>query len=121
MNFFGRQGTTNRAVFYKPGISVQYAIPLSRSLAVIPAAEMGYSIVGLSNKEFGYKENITGWNPGATLRLIWTREANPDFYIFGRFDYIYLHENPSFTLIESYRKIYLTSFGVGVRLKSGKS
>lgn len=118
MSFLNREGTTNRATAYKPGINLHYYINLSDQLALIPVASVGYAILDISNKEFSYRETQAGWNPGAEVRMLWKREKKLDFYVFGRFDYVHLGRDEDFTLLEDYRDVYLSSFGLGLRLKS---
>ena len=119
MSFLNRKNTSARTTIFKPGIQLNYIIHLSENIAVIPQGNLGYAILNISNKEYSYKEIQSGWNPGGELRVLWKRDHLLDFYIFGRFDYIYLDEDQSFTMLEYYRNVYLTSFGIGMRIKSG--
>lgn len=118
-SFLSRKGTSNRSAIYKPGLNLHYYIHLSRNVAVIPQAGINYAILNISNKEYNYRENQSGWNPDAQIRVLWKREKKLDYYAFGRFDYIYLDKDDKFTKLEFYRQVYLTSFGIGLRIKSG--
>lgn len=118
MSFLNRKGTAGRSVFYKPGLNLHYHIHLSRAVAVIPQVGINYAVLNVSNKEFSYRENQKGWNPDAQVRVLWKRDKKLDYYVFGRFDYIYLDRDEEFTRLEYYRQVYLTSFGIGLRIKS---
>ena len=119
MSLISRQGTTNRAVCYKPGINLQYYLHLSERIAVVPLAGIGYSFVSVSHQEFDYRETRPGWNPSAALRILWKREKKLDYYVFGNLDYILLNEDEDFTQLRYYREIWISSFGIGLRIKSG--
>jgi hypothetical protein len=119
IGFLNRKGTTNRTVIYKPGLNLHYYIHFSDRLALVPVATISYAFLNNSDKEFSYRELQTGWSPGAEVRMIWKRDRKMDFYLFGRFDYIYLDEDADFTQLEYYRQVWLTAFGLGLRLKYG--
>ncbi len=121
MGILGRKGTSGRTAIYKPGLNLHYYIHLSGKLAIVPLASISYSLLNISNKEYNYRELQTGWSPGAELRMYWKRDRKIDFYVFGRFDYIYLDEDKDFTQLEYYRQVWLTAFGLGLRLKSEKN
>lgn len=78
---------------------------------------VGYSFLNISNGEFNYTEIQKGFNTGAELKFIWYSQASVDYYIFGRYDFIYLDEDLSFTQLEYYRKVHLSSFGIGIKIK----
>lgn len=119
--FLNRSNTTSRALIYRPQLNLHYYFHLSRNVAIIPVVSLGYSFLDLSNKEFDYKELQSGLNTAAELRVLWKRERKLDFFLFGRFEYIYLDQDESFTMVEYYRNIYLTSIGMGIRIKSGEN
>lgn len=77
----------------------------------------GYSFVNISNGDYDYAETQNGFNTGAELKFIWYTQGKVDYYLFGRYDFIYLNEDISFTLLEYYRKVQLTSFGFGIKIK----
>lgn len=118
VGFLRRKNTSARTSIFKPALVVNYMIHVSDKLAIIPQAKLGYAILNISNSEYSYKEMQSGWNPGAELRVRWKRPRRLDFYLFGRFDYISLAKDESFTKLEYYRQVYLTSFGFGVHIKS---
>lgn len=120
MGFLHRQNTSSRTTVFKPAFVLNYLFHVSKHLVIIPQAKIGYGFLRLSNGEYNYKETQSGWNPGAELRVQWKRESTLDFYLFGRMDYIYLNKDDSFTKLDHYRHIYLTSFGLGVFIKSAK-
>lgn len=119
LSFLNRSGTSSRAVSYKPVFNIHYYFNFSERIALVPVVNIGYSFLSLSNKEYEYKETQSGLISGGTLRLHWKTKQLLDYYIFGRFDYIYLNKDETFTKLEYYRSVYLTSFGIGVRIKSG--
>jgi hypothetical protein len=120
MGLLGRKGTSSRTAIYKPGLNLHYYVHLSEKLALVPLASISYAFLNISNKEYKYRELQRGWSPGAELRMLWKREKKMDFYVFGRFDYIYLDEDKDFTQLEYYRQVWLSAFGLGLRLKSAR-
>lgn len=82
---------------------------------------VGYSFINLSNGEYNYAETQNGFNTGAELKFIWYSQAKVDYFIFGRYDFIYLDEDLNFTHLEYYRKVHLSSFGIGIKIKPQKS
>lgn len=118
LGILSRSGTTNRLAVYRPGVNLHYRIPLSGRLAIVPQASIGYAFLGISNGEFSYRETRSGWNPGAELRILWTRQSPLDFYLFGRFDAVFLDEDPDFTRLEYYRRVLMTAVGIGINIKS---
>lgn len=121
LHYIKRTNTSARTVFYNPKANLHYIIRLSGRVGLIPKASLGYSFVRLSNKELNYSEMQSGINTSADLRLQWFTEKPIDFYAFGRFDYTYLNKDTDFTVLDYYRNIYLTSFGIGIRIKPGKN
>jgi len=119
--FLNRQNTTSRTAIYKPRLNLHYYIHVSEKVAVIPVMNLGYSFLNLSNREYDYKEIQSGLNSGGELKVLWKRNQTLDYYIFGRFDFIFLDKDESFTRLKHYRNVYLTSFGLGVRIKSIKN
>jgi hypothetical protein len=97
---------------------LSYDINLGSWFTINPVIFVGYSFLNLSNEEYDYSENQNGLNCGGDLRLVWRTEKRVDFYIFGRYDYIYLTEDINFTQLEYYRRVHLTSFGIGLKIKS---
>lgn len=120
IGFLNRKNTSSRSQVYKPGFILNYVIHLSKNLALIPQGRIGYTLLNLSNSEYNYGEMQSGWSPGGEIRFLWKQEHTLNFYVFGRFDYIYLSKDESFTKLEYYRNVYLTSFGLGVQINSGK-
>ena len=120
LGILSRKGTSSRTTSYKPGLNLHYYIHLSEKLAIVPVATISYALLNISNKEYKYREVQAGWSPGAELRMHWKREKKMDFFVFGRLDYIYLNEDKDFTQLEHYRQVWLTAFGLGLRLKSEK-
>lgn len=119
LHYIRRTNTSARAVFYNPKANLHYIIQFSRRVGLIPQASLGYSFVRLSNKEFNYSEMQSGLNTSADFRLQWFTEKPVDYYVFGRFDYTFLNKDTDFTVVNYYRNIYLTSFGIGIRIKPG--
>jgi hypothetical protein len=118
MHYLNRGNAESRSLVFKPKIGMQYFIHVSRSFAVVPGLSAGYALVQLRNKEYYYKDLQGGGNLGTDLKIIWTRPLKTEFYFFGRFDFIYLSKDTEFTTLNRYRNVYLTSFGVGVNIKS---
>lgn len=118
VGFLRRKNTTARTTIYMPGLILNYGIHVSRKVVIIPQVKLGYALLTISNSEFDYKETQSGWNPGGEVRLRWKQERRLDFYLFGRFDYIYLGRDESFTMLDYYRQVYLTAIGIGVHIKS---
>ena len=117
-NYLDRNYTKSRTFVYKPKINLQYYFHISRGFAIVPGFAMGYALVQFKNSEFNYNDLQQGINIEPDLKLLWTRQAKTEFYLFGRFDFIYLNKDTDFTRLNHYRNIYLTSFGVGVNIKS---
>lgn len=121
LKFLNRKNTTSRTTFYNPKVNLHYVIKLSERLALTPQGAIGYSFVNLSNKEFNYSEIQSGFNTTAELKFHWLTEEKVDYYIFGRYDFTWLNNDADFTLLDYYRKINLTSFGIGIRIKPGRN
>lgn len=118
VNYLNRKNTKMRAVVYKPKINLQYYIHITKGIAIVPGLSGGYALINIRNSEYGYSELQKGLNLEAELKTMLTRQAKTDFYLFGRFDYIYLGKDTEFTLLNHYRNVYLTSFGIGINIKS---
>lgn len=118
MNYLSRKNTKARTLVYKPKVNLQYFIHISRNFAIVPGLAAGYALVRLKNSEFDYKDLQGGGNFATDLKVVWTRQQKTEFYFFGRFDYIYLKKDTNFTQLNYYRNIYLTSFGMGINIKS---
>lgn len=117
-NYLDRNYTKSRAFVYKPKINLQYYFHVSRGFAIVPGVAAGYALVQMKNSEFSFNDLQQGINIESDLKLLWTRQAKTEFYLFGRFDFIYLNKDSDFTQLNYYRNVYLTSFGVGVNIKS---
>jgi len=120
IDYLSRGNTSSRTLVYKPKVNMGYHIKAATWLTINPIAFIGYSFVSISNKEFDYGETQTGINSGVELRVVWNNKSRLESYIFGRYDFIYLSKDASFTQLEYYRKVHLSSFGIGVKIKSKK-
>jgi hypothetical protein len=120
MDYLSRSNSSARTIVYKPKLNINYNIKTTPWLSINPMVFAGYSFVNISNGEFNYAETQTGFNSGAELKIIWYSDASVDYFLFGRFDFIYLNEDRNFTQLEYYRKVYLTSFGLGIKIKPKK-
>ena len=112
-----RKNAEQNAIFYKPAFQLSYNIHLSERVAIIPAASIGYTWVSIRNDSYNYKEAQSGLNTGVDLKVLWKTQERTDFYIFGRYDYVFLDEDNEFTELFHYRKIHQTAFGFGIRIK----
>ncbi len=117
--FLNYKNTPARSVLFRPKINLQYAFYLSRRLAVDPTAALGYSFVRITNEEYGYKETQKGINYLGELKIRWKSPGRLDYFLFGRYEYILLDRDETFTEIESFRQIELYSVGFGVKIKPG--
>lgn len=120
MDYLSRGNSSARTIVYKPKLNINYNIKTTSWLSINPMVFAGYSFLNISNGEFNYAETQSGFTSGAELKFIWYSEASVDYYLFGRFDFIYLDEDLNFTQLEYYRKVYLTSFGLGIKIKPKK-
>lgn len=118
LNYLSRKNTKAKTLVYKPKINLQYFIHISRSFAIVPGLSAGYALIKLKNSEFDYRDFQSGGNVGTDLKFVWTRPLKTEFYFFGRFDFIYLKKDAEFTQLNYYRNVYLTSFGLGINIKS---
>ncbi|MBN2172946.1 MAG: hypothetical protein JW731_02360 [Bacteroidales bacterium] len=116
-DFLNRKNTSGRTLLYKPKLNILYEIKVAKRFYITPVASIGYAFFNISNKEFNYKEIQQGIMLGGDLRLTWKTQEQLDFYLFGRYDYIYLDKDDNFTLLEYYRNVNLTSFGIGINIK----
>jgi len=112
VNYLNRKNTKMRAVVYKPKINLQYYIHITKGIAVVPVLSGGYALINIKNSEYGYSDLQTGLNLEAELKAMLTRQAKTDFYLFGRFDYIYLKKDTEFTHLSHYRNVYLTRINI---------
>ncbi len=117
LGYLKRSNTSSGTIIYKPKINVHYNLMITPKIYLTLLAAFGYSFVSLSNKEYDYQETQQGINPGAELRVSWRTPRKTDFYIFGRYDYIYMAKDETFTQLEYYRQIHLSSFGLGIKVK----
>lgn len=120
MDYLSRSNTTARTIVYKPAINLNYNFIINHWFSINPLVAAGYSFVNISNDEFGYADTQKGFDLGAELRFIWYSQASVDYYFFGRYDFIYLKEDVNFTQLEYYRRVNLTSFGLGIKIKPKK-
>lgn len=120
IDYLSRSNSSARTIVYKPKLNVIYNFKITQWFSINPMVFFGYSFVNLSNGEYQYTDTQKGINSGVELKFIWNSPASVDYYIFGRYDYIYLKEDVNFTLLEYYRKVYLTSFGIGIKIKPKK-
>jgi len=118
IDYLDRSGSSARTIVYKPKVNLSYDIQVSSWFTINPVAFVGYSFLNLSNTEYDYAESQNGINCGADLRLLWETSSRLDYYLFGRYDYIYLTEDRNFTQLDYYRRVHLSSFGIGVKIKS---
>jgi hypothetical protein len=116
--FLNFKNTPARSVLYRPNINLQYSIHLSPRFVLDPMAGIGYSFVKITNNEFDYKEILSGMNYTGTLKLRWKSSGKLDYYVFGRYDFIYLNKDEEFTQLEYYRRIQLFAFGMGLHIKA---
>ena len=106
-----------RTLIFKPKINLHYNINFSEKLSLVPWMSVGYSFLQIKNKEFGYSDNVAGLNLSPELKFVRKTKSRVNYYIFGRYDYIYLSEDPEFTKLEYFKNVHLTSFGIGIYLK----
>jgi len=118
IDYLNRSGSSARTIVYKPKVNLSYDIQVNSWFTINPVVFVGYSFLNLSNTEYDYAENQNGINCGADLRLLWETSSRLDYYLFGRYDYIYLTEDKNFTQLDYYRRVHLSSFGIGVKIKS---
>jgi len=117
IDYLSRSNSSTRTIVYKPKLNVNYNFKITQWFSINPMVFLGYSFLNLSNGEFQYADTQKGVISGVELKFIWNSLASVDYYFFGRYDYIYLKEDVNFTLLEYYRKVYLTSFGIGIKIK----
>jgi hypothetical protein len=117
VEYLKRTNTTSWTIIYKPKINLQYNLKVTPKIYLTTLVAIGYSFVSLSNKEYSYQEMQHGVNPEAELRFSWRTSGKTDYYLFCRYDYIYLAKDENFTHLEYYRRLQLTSFGLGIKIK----
>ncbi len=120
LDYLSRSNSSARTIVYKPKVNLNYNFKINHWFCINPLVFAGYSFVSISNDEFDYAETQKGFNSGVELKFIWYSQASVDYYLFGRYDYIYLQEDVNFTLLEYYQKVHLTSFGIGIKIKPKK-
>lgn len=120
LDYLSRSNSSARTIVYKPKLNFNYNFKINHWFSINPMVNAGYSFVNISNGEFDYTETQMGFNAGVELKLIWYSQASVDYYFFGRYDHLYLKEDVNFTLLEYYRKVHLTSFGLGIKIKPKK-
>jgi len=120
LDYLLRSNSAARTIVYKPKINLNYNFKINSWFSINPMVFAGYSFVNISNVEFDYAETQKGFNSGAELKFIWYSQASVDYYIFGRYDHIYLKDDINFTQLEYYRKVHLSSFGIGIKIKPKK-
>ena len=121
IDFLSRSNSSARTIVYKPKVNLNYNFKTTSWSSINPMVFVGYSFVNISNGEFNYAETQKGFNTGAELKFIWYSKAKVDYYFFGRYDFIYLNEDLNFTQLEYYRKLHLSSFGIGIKIKPKKN
>lgn len=114
------KNTVARTFVFKPKINLHYRIDFSGKFSLVPWVSVGYSFLQIKNKEFDYSDNVAGWNLGPELKFIRKTKTQVNYYIFGRYDYIYIGKDPGFTQLEYFRNVHLSSFGIGVFIKPKK-
>jgi len=118
INYLNRNNGDMRVLVYKPKINLQYYFHVSKGIAIVPGISVGYSLLQMKNNEYDFSDLQNGVNLCPDLKIVFTRQAKTEFYLYGRFDYIYLSEDKAFTKLNNYRNVYLTSFGLGINIKS---
>ena len=118
LDYLKRTNTSSGTIIYKPKINLHYNFKITQRIYLTTLAAFGYSFVTISNKEYSYKETQHGINPGAELRILWRTQGKTDFYVFGRYDYIYFAKDEDFTQLEYYRRMHLSSFGLGIKINN---
>jgi hypothetical protein len=116
--FLNYKNTPARSAFYRPQFNLLYSIHISPRIAVDPVVAIGYSFVRITNIEYAYAQTQAGINYSANLKLRWKSSGKIDYYIFGRYDYIYLNKNEAFTQLDYFRQIQLFAVGIGLQIKS---
>jgi len=111
-----RTNTNSAATTFRPKLNLRYSIQLSSKIDLIPEASMGYSMLSFRNSEFDYNEIQSGINTSAGLRMLWDYNQKTSLFVFGRIDYIYLSKDNDFTRLEYFRDVYLTTFGIGLKI-----
>jgi hypothetical protein len=114
INFLNRNPETGRSIMYKPKLSLYYTINIDKKFQLIPTVAGGYSFVSISNKEFDYSEIQSGLSISPELKLSWKNDKRVQYYLFGRYDFIYLNEDLNFTHLEYYRRVNMTCLGLGI-------
>ncbi|MCB0807251.1 MAG: hypothetical protein KDC05_15745 [Bacteroidales bacterium] len=115
--YLNRNEGSMKAYLYKPAVQLAYTAHFSKRFALMPAANLGYAFINLRNDAYDYRETQSGLNTGIDLRFIWKTEDRTDFFIFGRYSYIYLDEDKHFTELEYYRNLHQSAFGIGIKIK----
>ncbi|NOX46523.1 MAG: hypothetical protein GXO89_06045 [Chlorobi bacterium] len=114
------KNTQARTLIFKPKVNLHYYINFSKKLSLVPWISVGYSFLQIKNKEFGYSDNVAGLNLSPELKFVRKTNSRVNYYIFGRYDYVYLKEDPGFTQLEYFRNVHISSFGIGVFIKPKK-
>ena len=109
--------TQANVLIFKPKINLHYYINFSDKFSIVPWMSVGYAFLQIKNKEYDYSDNVAGLNLSPELKLVRKTQSRVNYYIFGRYDYIYLNEDPEFTKLEYFRDVHLTSFGIGIYIK----
>lgn len=114
IEILNRNPESASSIFYKPRLNFYYTFTIGEKFQLIPTVAGGYSIINLSNKEFDYQETQGGYNFSPELKVSWRNETRVQYYLFGRYDFIYLGEDKNFTHLEYFRRINMSSFGLGI-------
>lgn len=115
------KNTQARTFIFKPKVNLHYYIDFSKKFSFVPWISAGYSFLQIKNKEFGYSVHVAGLNLSPELKLIRKTKSRVNYYIFGRYDYIYLNDDPGFTKLEYFRNVHISSFGIGIFIKPKKN
>jgi len=115
------KNTQARTLILKPKVNLHYYINFSEKFSLVPWISVGYSFLQIKNKEFDYSDNVAGLNLSPELKFIRKTKSRVNYYIFGRYDYIYLNDDPEFTKLEYFRDVHISSFGIGIFIKPKKN
>lgn len=117
VDYLNRKNTPAKTFVYRPKLDLFYRFNVSPRFSIVPVVSVGYSFLNLVNKEFDYSETQQGINTAAELRFAWNTKKRIDYYLFGRYDYIYLDKDEDFTRLEYFRNVHLSGFGIGIKIK----
>ena len=115
---FGRSNTYT--FFYQPNILFIHPIAHKKSFQINTKVGGGYSLIKIYNEDYEYKSLQKGFNLSGGLQLALLKFEY--IYPFFTFNVIYtrLQKDPDFTILNSYRNIWLLNLGIGVSFGIGK-